>query len=108
MIRSLIDIYRHEGYLPDCRMNLCEGFTQGGSNADVVLADAFLKGLNDSVDWETGYEAVVKNAEGETAFLGTNIFGLETDFGDRRTCDLVYSRTWGSPQLEESGIHPHG
>jgi putative alpha-1,2-mannosidase len=33
--------YRHEGYLPDCRMSLCKGFTQGGSNADVVMADAY-------------------------------------------------------------------
>lgn len=35
MIRSLIDIYRFEGKLPDCRMSLCKGFTQGGSNADI-------------------------------------------------------------------------
>lgn len=65
MIRSLIDIYRFEGYLPDCRMDLCKGFTQGGSNADVVLADTFVKGFTDGIDWETGYEAVVKDAEGE-------------------------------------------
>lgn len=25
MVRSLIDIYRHEGKLPDCRMSLCKG-----------------------------------------------------------------------------------
>lgn len=36
MVRSLIDIYRFEGKLPDCRMSLCKGFTQGGSNADIV------------------------------------------------------------------------
>lgn len=65
MIRSLIDIYRFEGYLPDCRMDLCKGFTQGGSNADVVLADTFVKGFTNGIDWETGYEAVVKDAEGE-------------------------------------------
>ncbi|POS87312.1 Six-hairpin glycosidase [Erysiphe pulchra] len=64
-IRSLIDTYRHEGYLPDCRMSLCKGFTQGGSNADVVLADAYLKGIVEAIDWETGYEAVVKDAEVE-------------------------------------------
>lgn len=65
MVRSLIDIYRHEGWLPDCRMSLCKGFTQGGSNADVVLADAYVKGLTEGIDWATGYEAVVKDAEGE-------------------------------------------
>ncbi|KAJ5544487.1 hypothetical protein N7535_007114 [Penicillium sp. DV-2018c] len=64
MMRSLVDIYRHEGYLPDCRMSLCKGFTQGGSNADVVIADAYLKKVSD-VDWATAYEAVVKDAEVE-------------------------------------------
>ncbi|PSN70516.1 hypothetical protein BS50DRAFT_599078 [Corynespora cassiicola Philippines] len=65
MVRSLIDTYQHEGWLPDCRMTLCKGYTQGGSNADVVLADAFIKGLNDGIDWNKGYEAVVKDAEVE-------------------------------------------
>ncbi|KAK5133989.1 hypothetical protein LTR08_007109 [Meristemomyces frigidus] len=69
MIRSLIDIYRHEGWLPDCRMSLCKGFTQGGSNADIVLADAYLKigalAAAGGVDWQTAYEAVVKDAEVE-------------------------------------------
>lgn len=68
MIRSLIDIYRFEGKLPDCRMSLCKGFTQGGSNADVVLADAYLKGLADGIDWKTGYEAVISDAEGRLTF----------------------------------------
>lgn len=65
MVRSLIDIYRFEGWLPDCRMDLCKGYTQGGSNADVVLADTFVKGLTNGIDWETGYEAVLKDAQGE-------------------------------------------
>lgn len=65
MIRALIDIYDHEGWLPDCRMSLCRGYTQGGSNADVVLADGFIKGLKDGIDWDKGYEAVVKDAEVE-------------------------------------------
>lgn len=65
MVRGLIDIFKHEGKLPDCRMSLCKGFTQGGSNADVVLADAFIKGLTVGVDWELGYKAVVSDAEEE-------------------------------------------
>ncbi|RFU33211.1 hypothetical protein B7463_g3124, partial [Scytalidium lignicola] len=64
MVRSLIDIYRHEGYLPDCRMSLCKGLTQGGSNADVIIAEAYLKHIP-GIDWNTGYEAVVKDAEVE-------------------------------------------
>jgi putative alpha-1,2-mannosidase len=70
MVRSLIDIYRHEGYLPDCRMSLCKGFTQGGSNADTLLVDSWLKGVEDGVDWETGYEAMIKDAEVEPANWG--------------------------------------
>ncbi|KAI0835948.1 glycoside hydrolase family 92 protein [Hypoxylon sp. FL0890] len=65
MIRSLIDTYRYEGWLPDCRMTFSKGYTQGGSNADVVLADGFLKGIKAGIDWDTGYEAVVKDAEVE-------------------------------------------
>lgn len=66
MVRSLIDIYRHEGHLPDCRMSLCKGFTQGGSNADNVLADTYLKGITDGINWEDGYKAVVADAESKS------------------------------------------
>lgn len=64
MLRSLIDIYRHEGWLPDCRMSLCKGHTQGGSNADVVIVDSFLKNIT-GVDWHTAYEALLQDAEVE-------------------------------------------
>ncbi|KAF2867809.1 glycosyl hydrolase family 92-domain-containing protein [Massariosphaeria phaeospora] len=65
MIRSLIDTYGYEGWLPDCRMTLSKGYTQGGSNADVVLTDGYIKGLNNGIDWQKGYEAVIKDAEVE-------------------------------------------
>ncbi|OLN92244.1 putative secreted glycosidase-like protein 2 [Colletotrichum chlorophyti] len=65
MVRSLIDTYVHLGWLPDCRMSLCKGLTQGGSNADIVLADAYLKNITEGIDWSKGYEAVVKDAEEE-------------------------------------------
>lgn len=69
MMRSLIDIYEHEGWLPDCRMSLCKGHTQGGSNADVILVDQFVKmrqlSEDRGLDWQTAYEAVVKDAEVE-------------------------------------------
>ncbi|KAH8666296.1 glycoside hydrolase family 92 protein [Xylariales sp. PMI_506] len=63
MVRALIDIYKHEGKLPDCRMSFSPGFTQGGSNADVVLADALLKNVTDGIDWKLAYEAVISDAE---------------------------------------------
>lgn len=65
MVRSLLDIYEHEGYLPDCRMSFSQGYTQGGSNADVVVADAFVKNLTNEIDWNLAYQAVVKDAEVE-------------------------------------------
>lgn len=41
------------------------GHTQGGSNADVILADAYLKGITEDIDWKAGYAAVKKDAEEE-------------------------------------------
>lgn len=64
MVRSLIDTYAHEGWLPDCRMSLSKGFTQGGSNADIVLVDAYVKNLT-GIDWQHAYEAVTNDAENE-------------------------------------------
>ena len=62
-IRSLIDIWRFEGYLPDARSSNYNGRTQGGSNADNVLADAYVKGVRGQVNWNDGYAAMVKDAE---------------------------------------------
>ncbi|GAP87830.1 putative glycoside hydrolase family 92 protein [Rosellinia necatrix] len=62
-IRSLIDIWRHEGFMPDSRSGNCNGITQGGSDADNVLADAYVKGLRGGINWTAGYQAMVKDAE---------------------------------------------
>ncbi|KAJ7235600.1 glycosyl hydrolase family 92-domain-containing protein [Mycena haematopus] len=62
IIRALVDIYRNAGWLPDCRMSMDKGFTQGGSNADSLLADSFVKGIKAGIDWEAGFEAMVKDA----------------------------------------------
>ena len=65
MIQSLTATYQASGWLPDCRMSLCKGFTQGGSNADVVMADAYVKNLTNGIDYSIVYEAVVNDAENE-------------------------------------------
>ncbi|KAL1865104.1 hypothetical protein VTK73DRAFT_5474 [Phialemonium thermophilum] len=65
MLASLLDIYKHEGWLPDCRMSLCKGWTQGGSNADVVLVDGFVKNFTTRIDWSLALEAIVNDAENE-------------------------------------------
>jgi len=62
-IRSIIDIWRHEGWLPDARSSHYTGRTQGGSNADNVLADAYVKGVRGGVDWQDGYAAMKTDAE---------------------------------------------
>ncbi|KAK2766394.1 alpha-1,2-mannosidase-like protein [Colletotrichum kahawae] len=72
MVRALVDIYRFVGKLPDCRMSFCKGYSQGGSNADIVIADAYLKNISDGVDWKTAYEAVVSDAE-----IAPQNFGVE-------------------------------
>ncbi|PVI07814.1 glycoside hydrolase family 92 protein [Periconia macrospinosa] len=64
IVRSLLDIYKHRGWLPDCSMSTCKGWTQGGSDADNVLVDAYVKNLT-GIDWEIAYEAIVNDAENE-------------------------------------------
>ncbi|CAG8484670.1 7608_t:CDS:2 [Racocetra fulgida] len=62
---SLIDIYVHEGYMPDGRSGSWNGITQGGSNADMVVAETYLKKIDVSgkIDWELAYKALIKDAE---------------------------------------------
>ncbi|ODV96523.1 hypothetical protein PACTADRAFT_15059 [Pachysolen tannophilus NRRL Y-2460] len=63
LVRSLIDTYKNVGYMPDGRSANQNGRTQGGSNADIVLADAYIKGISQGVNWTEGYAAMVKDAE---------------------------------------------
>jgi putative alpha-1,2-mannosidase len=71
--RSLIDIYEHEGYIPDARSGNSSGRTQGGSNSDMLIAEAILKELP-GIDAEKGYQSMIKNAEvppgGDERLLG--------------------------------------
>ncbi len=62
MINSLLDIYKQEGYMPDARSGNYTGRTQGGSNTDVLIADAYVKGL-ERIDYNEGLKAMIKNAE---------------------------------------------
>ena len=40
-------------------MSFCKGITQSGSNADTLLADAYIKGIKD-VPWEDAFAAIRK------------------------------------------------
>lgn len=62
IIRCLIDIYEHTGWLPDCWTAGGHGSLQGGSNADVVLSEAIIKGLK-GFDYERAYKALKNSAE---------------------------------------------
>jgi predicted alpha-1,2-mannosidase len=62
IVRALVDLYRHEGWLPDARSGNYNGRTQGGSNAEFVLTDAYLKGVK-GVDWKIALAAEMHDAE---------------------------------------------
>ena len=61
MMESLVDIYRHDNYMPDARTSHSTGRTQGGSNCDMLIADAFVKGVP-GIDYEAALQAMLKNA----------------------------------------------
>ena len=63
IVRALIDIWRFERFMPDGRSHNSNGRVQGGSNADNVLADAYVKGLQGGINWTDGYLAMKTNAE---------------------------------------------
>jgi len=101
LIRSLIYIYRHTGYMPDGRSGNDNGRTQGGSNADIVIADAYVKGLS-GIDYPTAFEAMLKDAsvppadpqkEGRGGILEYNSKGYLTLTDERsgsRTVEYAY------------------
>ena len=62
ILQSLINIYKAEGYAPDARSGNSNGRTQGGSNSDILFAEAYIKGL-DGLDYETVLESMLKNSE---------------------------------------------
>jgi predicted alpha-1,2-mannosidase len=62
MVRSLLDTYRHTGWLPDARIAGATGPSQGGSNGDVLIADAVVKRLG-GFDGKTAIEALLKDGE---------------------------------------------
>jgi predicted alpha-1,2-mannosidase len=61
IVNALLQIYRREGYMPDSRSGNCNGRTQGGSNAEVMIADAFVKGLK-GINYSLALEAMLKDA----------------------------------------------
>lgn len=61
MVQSLVNIYEHDKYMPDARSSHWTGRTQGGSNADMLVADAYVKGLV-GIDYEAALRGMIKGA----------------------------------------------
>lgn len=61
IINGMLNIYRYDGYLPDARSGNSNGRTQGGSNAEVVIADAYAKNLP-GVNYHLALKAMLKDA----------------------------------------------
>ena len=61
IINAMLNIYKREGYMPEGRSGNANGRTQGGSNAEVLIADAFVKGLK-GIDYNLALEAMLKDA----------------------------------------------
>ncbi|OGX90280.1 alpha-mannosidase [Hymenobacter coccineus] len=61
IVNALLNIYQHEGYLPDARSGNANGRTQGGSHAEVLIADAYAKGLP-GIDYPQGLAAMLHDA----------------------------------------------
>jgi predicted alpha-1,2-mannosidase len=100
IIRSLIDIYRHTGYMPDARSGNDNGRTQGGSNANVVVADAYVKGLK-GIDYETAFAAMVHDAEVPPADAQKEGRGGLKDYNEKGYVTLADERS-GSRTAEYS------
>ena len=98
MIRSLIDIYRHTGYMPDARSGNDNGRTQGGSNSNVVVGDAFIKGLT-GIDYPTALEAMIHDAEVPPANAQKEGRGGLKDYNERGFITLADERS-GSRTVE--------
>ncbi|MBC8008849.1 MAG: glycoside hydrolase family 92 protein, partial [Burkholderiales bacterium] len=62
LLRSLLDTADHTGWLPDSWISGNAGRIQGGNNAHILFADAFVKKLP-GIDYAKAYAAMIKDAE---------------------------------------------
>ncbi|WP_281226655.1 GH92 family glycosyl hydrolase [Flavobacterium aquiphilum] len=61
IVNAMLNIYKRDGYMPEGRSGNDNGRTQGGSNAETVVADAFVKNLK-GIDYEVALKAMLKDA----------------------------------------------
>ena len=103
IVNAMLNIYKREGYLPEGRSGNDNGRTQGGSNAEVVLADAFVKNLK-GIDYELALKSMLKDAEvppggneekegrgGLVEYLQLGYVPFGIDRAGNRTMDYAYN-----------------
>ena len=61
MVKSMLDMYDENGWLPKWELNSTETFTMVGDPASIVITDTYLKGIKD-FEVEKAYEAMLKSA----------------------------------------------
>lgn len=59
---SLLNIYKSEGFFPDGRSGNSTGRTQGGTNVDILFADALYKGVLPDSLYPDILEALIENS----------------------------------------------
>ncbi len=62
MIKSMLEMYDENGWLPKWELNSTETFTMVGDPASIVITDTYLKGIQD-FDIEKAYSAMLKSAD---------------------------------------------
>ena len=62
MIKSMLEMYDENGWLPKWELNSTETFTMVGDPASIVIADACLKGIQD-FDIYKAYHAMLQSAD---------------------------------------------
>lgn len=65
ILQALMDIQDHDGFFPDGRAGNYSGRTQGGSDAEMMFADAYVKHLS-GLDWERAYKAMRHDADADS------------------------------------------
>jgi len=115
MVQSLLDTYVHTGWLPDCRIAGANGLTQGGSNGDIVVADAVMKGLK-GIDANLAFAAIEKNADVNTddslkegrelsEYIRLGYMPLELTRSGSRTMDYAYNDFVAAEVAQATGHH---
>ncbi|MEQ3795048.1 GH92 family glycosyl hydrolase [Flavobacteriaceae bacterium MJ-SS4] len=62
MVKSMLDMYDENGWLPKWELNSTETFTMVGDPASIVITDTYLKGIRD-FDIVKAYNAMLKSAD---------------------------------------------